>query len=446
MTAERQADLRAKSRCWWAWLVFLFLGSGLAVGYILYFGKAHNGYWGSTREMSAGDVQTAFLSEIYGLIRENYWNTLTEEQLSSLFKLGVEELIGSPQVLDSTDKAGVEALLEKVVGVDSGEKKDFVVKLADVVLANLEPFGRSRLYGVREERNLSNRVRNIDPGTDQYAVLGVDSKASRDEIKRAYEEKVEILESEKGTSPGARQKLKEAARAYEVLRDAESREVYDQSGIEPTLTYRLLRPDIFYIHIEKFSPTTLEELERAAVGVDDTAGPASLVLDLRGNVGGAIDGLPFFLGPFIGPDQYAYQFFHQGKRTDFKTQTGWMPSLVRYKKVVVLVNEGTQSSAELFAATLKRYNAGVLVGVTTKGWGTVERVFPLRVQLNSSERYSVFLTHSLTLRDDGQPIEGRGVDPQIDINDADWGEQLFAHFHCRELVEAVEELVDRDRG
>jgi len=146
------------------------------------------------------------------------------------------------------------------------------------------------------------------------------------------------------------------------------------------------------------------------------------------------------LGPFIGMDQYAYQFFHQDEKQDFKTKAGWLPSLIRFKKVVVLINGGAQSSAEVMAASLKKYNVGILIGEKTKGWGTVERVFPLENQIDENEKHSMFLVHSLTLREDGQPIEGNGVEPTIDINSADWKEQLFSYFHYDELSDAVEEV------
>lgn len=148
-----------------------------------------------------------------------------------------------------------------------------------------------------------------------------------------------------------------------------------------------------------------------------------------------------FQALLIGQDQYAYQFFQQGEKTDFKTRSGWLPSLVRYKKVVILVNENTQSSAEVMAAVLKKYNVGVVVGTRTRGWGTIEKVFPLENQLNEGEKYSLFLVHSLTLRDDGQPIEGRGIDPLIDITDSNWESQLYSYFHYSELTKAIKEIL-----
>ncbi len=121
--------------------------------------------------------------------------------------------------------------------------------------------------------------------------------------------------------------------------------------------------------------------------------------------------------------------------------TGWLESLVRYKKVVVLIDGNAQSSTEMMAAALKKYNVGVLVGTKTKGWGTVEKVFALDHQIDPTQKYSMFLVHSLTLRDDNQPIEGRGVDPAVNINDKDWEKQLNEYFSYPPLLDAVKKVL-----
>lgn len=374
------------------------------------------------------DVYLVFLCEVYDKIKENYWDKISDEQLTNLFVKGAEKITGQPQVLKSNDKASLQKLLKGInQQIESEEKKkEFATQLADIVLANLKPFGRSRLYTKKEEKALKNRVENINPEVDQYEVLGVEKEASQEEIEAVFKEK---------------EKTPEVDQAYKILSDQDSRKVYDLSGAEPTMDYRLIRPEIFSIHIKKLSPTSLEELKRVTEKVDTGKELDTLIFDLRDNVGGAIDLLPYFLGHFIGQDQYAYQFFHQGEKDDFKTRIGWLPSLVRYKKVVILINEGTQSSAEVMAATLKKYNVGITVGTPTKGWGTVEKVFQIEQQIDPSEKHSIFLTHSLTLRDDGQPIEGRGVEPLININEPDWEEQLYAYFHYEELIEAVKEVL-----
>ncbi len=393
------------------------------------------------RIIAPKDKYVVFLSEIYDTIKANYWDKITDEQLTNLFVLGTEKLTGQPLPSSPKDKTSLQKTLAKILKEmkDEPKKKEFTTQLADIVLANLQPFGRSRLYSRNEEISLKNTVENINPSVDQYQVMGVRKDASAEEIQKNYQEQTQVLKKEK--TPEAQQKLAQLNKAYQVLADKDARKIYDESGVEPTMEYKLLRPEIFYLHLHKFSPTTIEELLRVTQKMDDK--PESLnilILDLRDNVGGAIDGLPYFLGPFIGNDQYAYQFYHQGEKQDFKTKIGWLPSLVRYKKVIVLINENTQSSAEVMAAVLKKYNVGILVGTTTRGWGTVEKVFELKSQIDSAEKYSAFLVHSLTLREDGQPIEGKGVEPLISLKDPNWEKQLDAYFHYPALATVIKEV------
>ena len=397
-----------------------------------------------TRITAPKDKYVAFLSEIYDTVKGNYWDKITDEQLTNIFVLGTEKLIGKPLLSPPKDKASLQKSLTQVLKElkEEGKKKEFAVQLADIVLANLQPFGRSRLYSRREETQLKNTVENRNPDIDQYQVLDITKDASQEEIKKTFEQKSQELKKE--ASPEAQQKLAQLNKAYQVLADQDTRKTYDESGAEPTMEYKLLKPNIFYIHINKLSPTTIEELLRVSSKMDDKPENLNtLILDLQDNVGGAIDGLPYFLGPFIGNDQYAYQFFHQGEKQDFKTKIGWLPSLVRYKKVVILINENTQSSAEVMAAVLKKYNVGILVGTKTRGWGTVEKVFEIKQQIDPNEKYSVFLVHSLTLRDDGQPIEGQGVEPLVNLKDSSWEKQLDAYFHYPALATAIKEATKK---
>ncbi|MBU3935051.1 S41 family peptidase, partial [Patescibacteria group bacterium] len=186
--------------------------------------------------------------------------------------------------------------------------------------------------------------------------------------------------------------------------------------------------------------TSLQEFVRVMDKANKGEQLDGLIFDLRDNIGGAIDNLPYFLGPFIGPDQYAYQFYHQGEKEDFKTRSGWINSLARYKKVVILINEQSQSSAELMASVLKKYNVGVLMGNTSKGWGTIEKVFPIENQIDDKETYSIFLVHRVTLREDGQAIEGQGVEPLISFDDKNWKRELLKYFEDPLMVEAVEKV------
>lgn len=391
------------------------------------------------------DPYVAFAFDAFDLIRKEYWNPLTEEQVYTLAVLAIENITEETQDIPTKNRDTMrELFLQAMEGKSDEEKEEFVAQIVDVVLINLEPFGRSRLFSIKQKKALENTVKNVT-GVDRYAALGLEEDAPQEDIESAREEKVTELESQEQTEE-VKKEISAVKEAYEVLKDEEARKVYDESGVETTIKGKLLNPRTFYIHIEKFSPTTLTDLERVTKSVDEGDEIDTLIIDLRANLGGAIDLLPYFLGPFIGQDQSAYNFFSKGQLKEFRTLTGWMPSLVRYKRVVVLTDERVQSSGEVFVSVLKKYKVGTLVGKPTMGWGTVERVFQLNKQISEDENYSVFLVHTLTLREDGTPIQGQGVAPDIDTDDTSWKTTLNDEFDDWELVNLVADVLNRDPG
>jgi hypothetical protein len=392
------------------------------------------------------NIYLSFTKEIYDKIKTNYWKKISDEELANLFLLAVERLTG--QIQNPKEKSQ-EVVLKTIRDIlkqieNEEEQKSFIIQLNDLVLNNLEPFGRSHLYSQEDEKLLSQKVQNITD-QDHYQTLGLDKKASSQEIEKAYQELTSQLNQQRD-NPQVQEKLSQVDRAYQTLKDENARLLYKNSGIEPTISSNLPSPSILYLHLTKFSPTTFDELQQTAEKFREQPELDTLILDLRENIGGAIDSLPYLLGPFIGYDQYAYQFLHQGEKADYKTKTGWLPGLVQYKKVVILINENTQSSAEIMASVLKKYNVGVLVGTTTRGWGTIEKVFGLDNQISQNETYSVFLAHSLTLREDGQPIESLGIEPHIFTSKASWPQELYSYLPDSNLIDIVSRFVIEPKG
>uniref|UniRef100_A0A1I7T236 DnaJ homolog subfamily B member 13 n=1 Tax=Caenorhabditis tropicalis TaxID=1561998 RepID=A0A1I7T236_9PELO len=69
-------------------------------------------------------------------------------------------------------------------------------------------------------------------GKDYYKVLGIAKSATDDEIKKAYRKMALKYHPDKNKEPGAENKFKEIAEAYDVLSDDKKKKIYDQYGEE----------------------------------------------------------------------------------------------------------------------------------------------------------------------------------------------------------------------
>jgi curved DNA-binding protein CbpA len=88
-------------------------------------------------------------------------------------------------------------------------------------------------------------------GKDYYKSLGLVRGASEEDIKKAYKKMALKFHPDKNKTPGAEEKFKEIAEAYEVLSDPKKRQVFDQygeEGLKGIYICLLIYYNIFYIN------------------------------------------------------------------------------------------------------------------------------------------------------------------------------------------------------
>ena len=362
------------------------------------------------------DEYVRFGMEVYDSILKNYWAPHSQYDLSNFFKLGVEKVSGKSYTLSSTTREATAEMLSLAISsaTSTEAKKNFALNTAIVVLYNLQPLGRNGILSTQQETQLRQTVANIDTSKNLYQNLDLEKGATPEQVVKAYEKKDEELK--KATTTEAKAKREEIAYVKKVLTNPQSKSLYDQAGIEPTI---------------------FGEFAYAIDSASSTKKLNSMIIDFRGNVGGSLDFLQNFLGLFVGPNQYAFDLFHQGDYQVQRTVQPKFPLLGRYKEIAIITDNMTQSTAELTAATFKRLNLAKVVGTNTRGWGTVENTYPLETVIDPNVKYTLLLVNSVTLRDDNQSIEGMGVDPNIRTTEKNWKTQLAETFNTSSLIEAL---------
>jgi hypothetical protein len=388
-------------------------------------------------------IYVRFEMEAFDSIQTNFWKKSTEADVAELFHLAlVKTASTTPEKtsLKTSDRDGTALMLATFFSSLPEEKrKETALNVLVVILYNLPPVGRNSVLSNKAETALRDTVSNIDHSKDLYKDLGTEKGTTTEVVEKAYKEKKAILI--KQDTPEAKKELIQVQYAHQVLTHVDSKSFYDQSQIEPTVFTKVVGEKTLYVNMTKIAPTTLREFGLAILQATTTPGLDSMILDLRGNVGGALEFAQYFLGLFLGQNQFAFDLFHQDVYTVNRTVLPKFPELARYKEVAVLTDTMTQSTSELLTASFKRFKIGKVIGTKTRGWGTVENTYPLKTVLTAGETYSLLLVNSITLRDDGDPIEGRGVDPDVDIRTNGWDNSLSTQFHLPSIISSIKNVV-----
>ena len=171
----------------------------------------------------------------------------------------------------------------------------------------------------------------------------------------------------------------------------------------------LPEPGYGYVRISQFSDETGEELSGALRDLRrSNGGPLKgLVLDLRNNPGGVLEAAVAVADDFLDGGVIVSA---KGRTPESNFEMTATPGDdLNGAPIVVLVNGGSASAAEIVAGALKDHHRAVLMGRTTFGKGSVQTVIPL-----GGDR-AVKLTTSLYYTPSGVSINHRGIAPDIEL-------------------------------
>lgn len=180
--------------------------------------------------------------------------------------------------------------------------------------------------------------------------------------------------------------------------------------------------------------SALEEINR-----QDAQG---IILDLRNNPGGLLNEAINVVSQFLPEGSLVMQAKDaDGNVRSIPVRRGGIATEI---PLVVLINQGSASAAEITAGAVQDYNRGTLVGQTTFGTGTVLNQFPL------SDGSAILLATELWLTPDGREIWHEGIAPDVEVElpdgvtvsipetERDWTEQDLDNTEDTQVKRALE--------
>ncbi len=195
-----------------------------------------------------------------------------------------------------------------------------------------------------------------------------------------------------------------------VLRPSQGAELslhIKRSRIIPTTVTYERHGDLALIHLTGFNSATTDNLRGALAKAHAEIGPdmAGVIIDMRSNRGGLLDQAQTVAEQFIGDGTiFSTRGRHPDSRRIYKSSYGSKATDV---PIVVLMNGGSASAAEIVAAALQDRGRAVVVGTTSYGKGTVQTVVRLA---NEGE---LILTWSRLQAPSGYTWNELGVLPNI---------------------------------
>jgi carboxyl-terminal processing protease len=176
--------------------------------------------------------------------------------------------------------------------------------------------------------------------------------------------------------------------------------------VVPSVTWRMLPNDIALVRLASFDESAGRELIKALTMAQER-GARSVILDLRNNPGGLLDQAVEVASQFLpGGTTVLLEESRDGTRESAVTREGGTALKL---PLIVMVNQGSASSAEIVAGALQAAGRATLVGEPTFGTGTV--LTPYRL----SDGSRLLLGTQQWLTPDGRQIKGEGIAPDEQI-------------------------------
>ena len=355
------------------------------------------GVW-AERNLSGGrggPVDADRLNEVAELLDGEYYRGPTDDVSQDAFDASLEQgaLVGLAagagdpytSYLPPDDAA---PLTEQLSGQYGGIGITVQQRDAHLIVTQVLPGGPAEAAGVRREDALVS--------VDGFALAGVSTAEAGARIRGEVGTMATLVISRPGDA---------APRTIAVTR----------AQLDSPVVVYTFDPatNVAQIRVSGFTGVTTAQLDQA-LDQADTDGALGFVLDFRGNGGGSVTAAQEMIGRFVPTSRGPALYETVGRQGD-SDQTSTLPiigppdGVVSELPLVVLVDGGTASAAEIVAASLADYGRATVMGTATYGKGSVQRVHTFDDQSILRVTIAEWITPK------GQRLNGLGVTIQVRV-------------------------------
>jgi carboxyl-terminal processing protease len=188
---------------------------------------------------------------------------------------------------------------------------------------------------------------------------------------------------------------------------------------------KLIEPGYGWIRVAQFQEHTGEDLVKALKALYKQEPLKGLILDLRNDPGGILDGAVGISSAFLAPDAlvvYTDGRLEDAKRKFYAVPENYLrgvtndylktlPQGVKTVPMVVLVNGGSASASEIVAGALQDHKRAKVLGTQTFGKGSVQTILPL------GNDTAIKLTTARYYTPNGRSIQAKGITPDFVVEE-----------------------------
>ena len=241
-------------------------------------------------------------------------------------------------------------------------------------------------------------------------------------------EAVELMRGEKGET-------------IKITISRENTEPFELVIVRDFIKIRSVKSEIVdnvgYLRITSFNEQTEKGLKDAIKKIQskDKINIIGYILDVRSNPGGLLTQAVKVTDIFLERGEIVSTRGRDKK--DIRRYRAKKSDVTNGKPLVVLIDGGSASAAEIVAGALQDHRRAIIVGTQSFGKGSVQTIMPFQVS-NSDNLTGIRLTTARYYTPSGESIQGKGITPDIEIQQGEFESFDYRRFAESDLKDSLD--------